>query len=87
MNAIKTTGIVVAAIVVALAIAKAPVLDVEVNAQMQAEAAAMKAPEPCWDELPFRVALTQENIDRLCIKVQRPRPATAATRPVAQFHP
>lgn len=79
MNALKTTGIVIAAIVVALAIAKAPVMDVEVSAQLAAEAAAMNAPnpEPCWDELPFRVALTQENIDRLCIKVPRPRPVRA----------
>jgi hypothetical protein len=73
----KTTGIVIAAAIVALAIAKAPVTDIEVNAQLQAEAAAMTAPPPCWDELPFRVALTQENIDRLCIKVQRPRSVRA----------
>lgn len=80
MITLKTTGIVLAAAALALAIAKAPVMDVEVNAQMQAEAAAMKAPTPgpCWDELPFRVALTQENIDRLCIKVQRARPVPAA---------
>ena len=83
MTTIKPIGIAVAAVIVALAIAKAPVLDVEVNAQMQAEAAAMRAPDPvdCWEELPFRVALTQENIDRLCVKVQRPRPesTTSAT--------
>lgn len=83
MITLKTTGIVIAAAVIALAIAKAPVMDVEVNAQMQAEAAAMTAPrpEPCWDELPFRVALTQENIDRRCIKVQRARPVPAAVSP------
>jgi hypothetical protein len=73
-------GIGLGAIALALLLAAAPEMetDIEVNARMQAEAAAMRAaqpkPEPCWDELPFRVALTQENIDRLCIKVQRSRP-------------
>jgi hypothetical protein len=71
-------GIGLGAIALALLLAAAPEMetDIEVNARMQAEAAAMRAaqPEPCWDELPFRKALTQENINRLCIKVQRPRP-------------
>ena len=35
------------------------------------------------DELPFRVALTQENIDRLCIKVQRPRPVPVPVNRIA----
>ena len=86
MTTIKTSGIAIASIVIALAIAKAPVMDVEVNAQIQAEAAAMKAPDPCWEELPFRVAITQENIDGLCVKVQRPRPVNPSPI-VTSSHP
>lgn len=75
----QAIGITLGATVIALSIAKAPVLDVEISARMDAENAALAKPqpEPCWDELPFRKAITQENIDRLCIKVQPPRPVAS----------
>ena len=68
-----------------LAVARAPVLDVEVEALMRAETAAAiaradaaAAAEPCWDQLPMRKAITQANIDRLCIK---PQPVRAGAHP------
>lgn len=67
-----------AALVIALG--RAPVTDAEVEAAMQAENAAaiakadaLAASEPCWDQLPLRKAITQANIDRLCVKVQSAR--------------
>lgn len=77
-----------AACVVAVLIGRAPVSDIEASAAMDAEIARLQKPtEPCWDELPFRVALTQENIDRLCIKPQRMRSAAAAAVPVPPTTP
>jgi hypothetical protein len=61
----------------ALWLSRAVVTDIEVdaliaqeNAAAIAAADAKRTQEPCWDQLPMRVALTQENIDRLCIKPQ-----------------
>ena len=74
-----------AALVIALG--RAPVTDVETEALMAAENAAAiaqadakRSQEPCWDQLPMRVALTQENIDRLCIKVQAARAGKVGVR-------
>lgn len=76
-------AIATAACVIAVAIGRAPVSDVEASAALDAEIARLPKPtEPCWDELPFRVALTQENIDRLCIKPLPMRSAVAAPVPV-----
>lgn len=70
-----------------LFVARAPVTDAEIEAAMQAEnqaaiaaADARRSAEPCWDQLPMRVALTQENIDRLCIKVQAARVGKVGVR-------
>lgn len=74
-------------VVVVLAVTRAPVTDAEIEAAMQAENAAAiakadaaAAAEPCWDQLPMRVALTQANIDRLCIKPQPMRAGKVAVR-------
>ena len=72
---LQGVAVTLAACALALVIARAPVLDVEVSDQLVQEAAAMT--EPCWQQLPMRVALTQANLDRLCINtppvVKNPR--------------
>lgn len=61
----------VASVAVALLVARAPVVDsdADVSAAVAAETQKLAAQyAPCWDALPMRVAITQENINRLCIK-------------------
>lgn len=77
----------VGSVLVILAVTRAPVTDAEIEAAMQTENAAAiakadaaRSNEPCWDELPMRVALTQENIDRLCVKVQAARAGKVGVR-------
>lgn len=77
----------VCAVLLALAISRAPVTDAEIEALMAAENAAAiaqadaaAAAEPCWDQLPMRKAITQANIDRLCIKVQPVRAGNVGVR-------
>jgi hypothetical protein len=78
---IESALVCVGAAVAALALARAPMIDAEVEAAMSKEnqaaiahADAAAANEPCWDQLPMRKAITQQNIDRLCIKPQRAQP-------------
>ena len=73
---LQGVAVTLAACALALVIARAPVLDVEVNEQLAQEAAAMT--EPCWEQLPMRVALTRADIDGLC--VNRPPVAQNARR-------
>ena len=75
----------VLSVAVALVVTRAPVTDAEIDAAMQAEnaaaiAKATAAAEPCWDQLPMRVALTQANINRLCIKPQPMRARNVGVR-------
>lgn len=61
----------IASVAVALAIAHVPAAetDAEVSAAVTAETQKLAAQhEPCWDVLPMRAPITQENINRLCIK-------------------
>lgn len=77
---LEGAGIALAACAVAVLLGRSPVTDVETSAAISNEARSLatapSAPAPCWEQLPMRVALTQENIDRLCIK-----PLPAAARP------
>lgn len=77
----------VGSVLLVLAISRAPVTDVETEALMAAENAAAiaqadaaAAAEPCWDQLPMRKALTQANIDRLCVKAQTARAGKVGVR-------
>ena len=77
----------VASVLLVLAISRAPVLDAEIEAAMAAENAAaiaqadaVAATEPCWDQLPMCKAITQANIDRLCVKVQAARAGKVVVR-------
>lgn len=84
---VESALVCVASVLVMLAVSRAPVTDAEIEAAMQAENAAAiakadaaAAAEPCWDQLPMRKAITQANIDRLCIKVQAARAGRAGER-------
>ena len=62
---LQGVAITLGACALAMVSARAPVLDVEVSDQLAQEAAAMT--EPCWEQLPMRVALTRADIDGLCV--------------------
>lgn len=76
----------VASVAVALAIAHVPAAETDadvsaaLDAQIRAETQKFAAQhEPCWDVLPMRAPVTQQNINRLCIKPLRPVPAQPKT--------
>ena len=58
--------------VLALLLSRSPVTDIEVTAAVAADTERLALAsdldtEPCWKRLPMRKAITQENINRLCV--------------------